>query len=140
MADAVVLVSGGAAVTPYTAPEHAAASGLAAGNTMTALRSSFLDRGVRVFTAPARIGPGQVRADAGWQGFDDVPVVLPAEVTINAVGRVDDAGAALAGFLRWLAAEEGSPMSTWSATRWAGCSPAPRSASSATVARAWSVS
>ncbi|WP_279366131.1 esterase/lipase family protein [Microbacterium testaceum] len=107
MADAVVLVSGGAAVTPYTAPEHAAASGLAAGNTMTALRSSFLDRGVRVFTAPARIGPGQVRADAGWQGFDDVPVVLSAEVTINAVGRVDDAGAALAGFLRWLAAEEG---------------------------------
>jgi pimeloyl-ACP methyl ester carboxylesterase len=107
MIDAVVLVSGGAAVTPYTDRAHAAATGLAAGNTMTALRAHFLDRGIRVFTAPARIGAGEVREDAGWQGFADVPVVLPAEVTINAVGRVDDAGVALAGFLRHLAAEEG---------------------------------
>lgn len=105
MTDAVVLVSGGAAVTPYTDPERAAASGLAAGNTMTALRTHFLDRGIRVFTAPARIGAGEVREDAGWQGFSEVPAVLPAEVTINAVGRVDDAGVALAGFLRWMAAE-----------------------------------
>lgn len=105
MTDAVVLVSGGAAVTPYTDPERAAASGLAAGNTMTALRTHFLDRGIRVFTAPARIGAGEVREDAGWQGFSEAPVVLPAEVTINAVGRVDDAGVALAGFLRWMAAE-----------------------------------
>lgn len=105
MTDAVVLVSGGAAVTSYTDPERAAASGLAAGNTMTALRTHFLDRGIRVFTAPARIGAGEVREDAGWQGFSEVPVVLPAEVTINAVGRVDDAGVALAGFLRWLSAE-----------------------------------
>ncbi|MFM2720192.1 esterase/lipase family protein [Microbacterium mcarthurae (nom. nud.)] len=105
MTDAVVLVSGGAAVTPYTDPERAAASGLAAGNTMTALRTHFLDRGIRVFTAPARIGAGEVREDAGWQGFSEVPVVLPAEVTINAVGRVDDAGVALAGFLRWMEAE-----------------------------------
>lgn len=107
MADAVVLVSGGAAVTPFTDPERAAGTGLAAGNTMTALRAHFLDRGVRVFTAPARIGVGEVREDAGWQGFADVPVVLPAEVTINAVGRVDDAGVALAGFLRALAEKEG---------------------------------
>ena len=107
MIDAVVLVSGGAAVTPYTDAENAAASGLAAGNTMTALRAHFVARGIRVFTAPARIGAGEVREDAGWQGFGDVPVVLPAEVTINAVGRVDDAGVALAGFLRWLAAARG---------------------------------
>ncbi len=107
MIEAVVLVSGGAAVTPYTDAENAAASGLAAGNTMTALRAHFVARGIRVFTAPARIGAGEVREDAGWQGFGDVPVVLPAEVTINAVGRVDDAGVALAGFLRWLAAERG---------------------------------
>ncbi|WP_295788157.1 triacylglycerol lipase [uncultured Microbacterium sp.] len=107
MADAVVLVSGGAAVTPYTDPERAAGSGLAAGNTMTALRAHLLDRGIRVFTAPARIGAGEVSEDVGWQGFGDVPVVLPAEVTINAVGRVDDAGVALAGFLRRLAADEG---------------------------------
>ncbi|CAH0152700.1 alpha/beta hydrolase [Microbacterium sp. Bi128] len=107
MADAVVLVSGGAAVTPFTDAERAAGTGLAAGNTMTALRAHYLDRGIRVFTAPARIGAGEVREDAGWQGFSDVPVVLPAEVTINAVGRVDDAGVALAAFLRYVAAEEG---------------------------------
>ncbi|KEP74854.1 alpha/beta hydrolase [Microbacterium sp. SUBG005] len=107
MADAVVLVSGGAAVTPFTDPERAAATGLAAGNTMTAVRAHLLGRGIRTFTAPARIGAGEVREDAGWQGFDDVPVVLPAEVTINAVGRVDDAGVALAAFLRWLSAERG---------------------------------
>lgn len=107
MADAVVLVSGGAAVTPFTDPERAAATGLAAGNTMTALRAHLLGRGIRTFTAPARIGAGEVREDAGWQGFADVPVVLPAEVTINAVGRVDDAGVALAAFLRWLSGERG---------------------------------
>lgn len=59
MTAAVVLVSGGAAVTPYTDTAHAAASGLAAGNTMTALRAHFLERGIRVFTAPARIGAGE---------------------------------------------------------------------------------
>ncbi|WP_295823971.1 alpha/beta hydrolase [uncultured Microbacterium sp.] len=107
MADAVVLVSGGAAVTPFTDPERAAATGLAAGNTMTALRAHHLNRGVPVFTAPARIGAGTVERDAGWQGFDDVPVVLSDAVTINAVGRIDDAGVSLAAFLRWLAAEQG---------------------------------
>lgn len=107
MADAVVLVSGGAAVTPFTDPQRAAATGLAAGNTLTALRAHLLERGVRVFTAPARLGVGEVRADAGWQGFDDVPVVLPAEVTVNSVGTIDDAGIALAAFLRRLADEEG---------------------------------
>jgi pimeloyl-ACP methyl ester carboxylesterase len=105
--DAVVLVSGGAAVTPFTTPAAAAGSGLAAGNTLTALRAHLLERGVRVFTAPARIGVGEVRADAGWQGFDDVPVVLPADVTVNSVGAIDDAGVALAAFLRRLAEEEG---------------------------------
>lgn len=105
MADAVVLVSGGAAVSPYTDPDHAAGRGLAAGNTLTALRRHLLDRGRRVYTAPARLGVGEVRADAGWQGFDDVPVVLPAEMTINSVGTIDDAGVALAAFLRRLAAE-----------------------------------
>ncbi|MDR6692496.1 pimeloyl-ACP methyl ester carboxylesterase [Microbacterium sp. 1154] len=105
MVDAVVLVSGGAAVTPYTDPERAAATGLAAGNTLTALREHFVSAAVPVFTAPARMGVGTVERDAGWQGFDDVPLVLPAEVTVNAVGAVDDAGRALAGFVRWLRAE-----------------------------------
>lgn len=101
----VVLVSGGAAVTPFTAPEVQAGSGLAAGNSLTALRAQLLDAGVRVFTAPARIGPGVVRDDPGWQGFADVPVALPAALTINAVGGIDDAGAALTRFLRHLADE-----------------------------------
>lgn len=107
MADAIVLVSGGAAVTPYTDREHAARQGLAAGNTLTALREHLLARHPAVFTAPARIGEGEATEDAGWQGFSDVEVVLPAEVTINAVGGIDDAGAHLAAFLRWLAADHG---------------------------------
>lgn len=105
MADALVLVSGGAAVTPFTDTDRGAASGLAAGNTLTALREHYRAAGRQVFTAPARIGAGTVEADAGWQGFGDVPVVLPAELTINAVGAVDGAGVALAAFLRWLSAE-----------------------------------
>lgn len=107
MAEAVVLVSGGAAVTPFTDPDRAAGSGLAAGNTLTALRAHLLDRGARVFTAPARLGVGEVREDAGWQGFGDVPLVLPAELTVNAVGTIDDGGSRLAAFLRWLGVEYG---------------------------------
>jgi len=105
--DAVVLVSGGAAVTPFTDTDRGAGSGLAAGNTLTALREHYRSAGRAVFTAPARIGAGAVEADAGWQGFGDVPVVLPAELTINAVGTVDDAGVALSAFLRWIGAEYG---------------------------------
>jgi triacylglycerol lipase len=104
---AVVLVSGGAAVTPFTTPAAAASTGLAAGNTMTAIREHLLAAGRTVFTAPARIGPGEVAEDTGWQGFDGVPEVLPAEVTINSVGRIDAAGASLAAFLRLLADREG---------------------------------
>jgi pimeloyl-ACP methyl ester carboxylesterase len=107
MTHAVVLVSGGAAVTPFTTPDAAAASGLAAGNTMTALRGHLLAGGANVYTAPARAGAGEVVEDPGWQGFAGVPIVLPAEVTVNSVGRIDDAGAALAGFLVRLAEEHG---------------------------------
>lgn len=107
MSDAVILVSGGAAVTPYTDPDRAAGSGLAAGNTLTALRDHLRSRGTPVFTAPARLGDGTVREDSGWQGFSDVPVVLPAEVTINSVGGIDAGGARLAAFVRWLADEHG---------------------------------
>ncbi|MBN9171525.1 MAG: hypothetical protein J0I50_06490, partial [Microbacterium sp.] len=76
-----MLVSGGAAVTPYTTPEAAAAQGLEAGNTLTAIRRHLLDAGLTVFTAPASLGGEPVVRDAGWQGFDQVPVVLPARVT-----------------------------------------------------------
>lgn len=107
MSTAVVLVSGGAAVTPFTDPDRASGSGLAAGNTLTALRAHLLARGAAVFTAPARLGPGEVREDTGWQGFADVPVILPAELTVNAVGSIDEGGTRLAAFLRWLSAEHG---------------------------------
>lgn len=102
---AVVLVSGGGAVTPFTTPDAGAATGLAAGNTMTALREHLLGAGHTVFTAPAGIGVGAVTEDTGWQGFADVPLALPADVTVNAVGTIDDAGLSLARFLRWLADE-----------------------------------
>src|SRR5690606_18442630 len=95
----VVLVSGGAAVTPYTTPSAAARQGQAAGNTMTALRARLLAAGHEVYTAPARIGVGEVREDTGWEGFGDVPEILPAALTINAVGEIDAAGAKLAAFL-----------------------------------------
>jgi len=100
-------VSGGAAVTPFTSPDEAAAHGLAAGNTMTALREHLLGAGSTVFTAPARVGPGEVTEDTDWQGFSRVSHVLPTELTINAVGRIDDAGGALARFLGWLEREHG---------------------------------
>jgi hypothetical protein len=104
---AIVLVSGGAAVTPFTTPDAAARTGLPAGNTMSAIRAHLLSRGRAVFTAPARIGPGRVTEDAGWQGFADVSEVLPAELTINAAGTIEDAGIALASFLRHVAATHG---------------------------------
>ena len=104
---AVLLVSGGAAVTPFTTPDHAAGSGLAAGNTMTALRRHLLDQGRTVFTAPARLGVGEVHEDTGWQGFADVPLVLPAEMTVNSAGDIDAAGAALARFVAYLVQEHG---------------------------------
>lgn len=104
---AVLLVSGGAAVTPFTTPTAAASDGLEAGNTMTAIRAHLLAAGHAVYTAPARIGPGSVTEDTGWQGFAGVPEPLPAELTINSVGRIDAAGASLSAFLRWLADREG---------------------------------
>lgn len=104
---ALVLVSGGAAVTPFTTPDAAAATGMAAGNTMTAIRSHLLGVGHAVFTAPARIGPGSVTEDAGWQGFSQTPIVRPAEETINAAGTIQDAGAALRLFLTRLTTEYG---------------------------------
>ncbi len=96
---AIVLVSGGAAVTPFTTADSAARTGMPAGNTSTALRAHLLAAGHLVFTAPARIGEGEVRSDDGWQGFSDVAEALPAEMTINSAGTIADAGTALARFL-----------------------------------------
>jgi pimeloyl-ACP methyl ester carboxylesterase len=104
---AVVIVSGGAAVSPFTTPTEACRGGLAAGNTDTYLREGLLAAGHRVFTSPARIGAGQVTEDTGWQGFSDGPPALPAEMTVNAVGDIDEAGRSLARFLGHLHEEYG---------------------------------
>jgi pimeloyl-ACP methyl ester carboxylesterase len=99
---AVVIVSGGAAVSPFTTPTEACQTGLAAGNTDTYLREGLLAAGHRVFTSPARIGDGIVTEDTGWGGFSDVPTPLPAEMTVNAVGDIDEAGGSLSRFLTHL--------------------------------------
>ncbi len=106
MADAVVLVSGGAAVTPFTDPDRASGSGLAAGNTLTALRAHLLERGAAVFTAPARIGDGEVGKTPGGR-VSMMCRRAAAEMTVNAVGGIDEGGARLAAFLRWLGEEHG---------------------------------
>ena len=102
---AVVLVSGGAAVSPFTTPDAACTQGLAAGNTDTFLREGLLAAGYRVFTSPARIGAGEVSEDPGWEGFANGPTPLPANMTVNAVGDIDTAGANLARFLGHLETE-----------------------------------
>ena len=101
---AVVIVSGGAAVSPFTTPTQACGSGLAAGNTDTALRESLLKAGHQVFTSPAAAGEGEVAQDTGWGGFAQAPLVLPASMTVNAVGDIDAAGASLLRF--WLHLQE----------------------------------
>lgn len=108
MTTAVVLVSGGGAITPYTTPDRVAASGLAAGGTVTRLREVLLDAGHTVFSAPATIGPGPVTGDPDWfGGFTEPPQQPPAELTVNSIGDLDTAGRHLAAFLGWLADEHG---------------------------------
>ena len=102
---ATVIVSGGAAVTPFTTPEAACTEGLAAGNTDTFLRQGLLAAGLQVFTSPARIGDGQIAEDSNWQGFADGPAPLAADMTVNSVGDIDKAGAHLARFLGYLETE-----------------------------------
>jgi triacylglycerol lipase len=57
---AVVVVSGGDATSPFTTPEQACATGLAAGNTDTAIREFLLKQGYTVYTSPAMAGRGPV--------------------------------------------------------------------------------
>jgi pimeloyl-ACP methyl ester carboxylesterase len=104
---AVVLVSGGSAISPFTTPDAACRSGLAAGNTDTYLREGLLAAGHVVYTSPANAGPGVAQADTAWQGFDEAPEVLPEHLTVNSVGDIDDAGERLAAFLGFLAERHG---------------------------------
>ncbi|MEX0767340.1 MAG: hypothetical protein WD029_02600 [Microthrixaceae bacterium] len=99
---ALVIVSGGDAENPFTTPEQACASGLAAGNTSTALRQHLLAEGHSVFTSPAKIGPGMIEFSPGFGGFAEGPDPLPAALTVNSVGDIDEAGQNLAAFWMYL--------------------------------------
>lgn len=107
---AVVLVSGGASVTPFTTPTQACSSAdgfLSAGNTWTALRDHLLAAGWSTYTAPAMDNWGQVEeppADS-FGPFRGGPVPLPDTMTIMSVGDIDNSGEKLHRFLRYLAAE-----------------------------------
>lgn len=104
---AVVIVSGGDATTPYTDPDHACATGLAAGNTDTALRQFLLSKGYTVYTSPAMAGRGQVVDQTGFGPFGVCPVTLPENMTVDSTGSIDTAGEHLARFLNWLHTDKG---------------------------------
>lgn len=104
---AVVIVSGGDATSPFTTPDQACATGLAAGNTDTALRENLLGRGYTVFTSPAIAGRGQVVDQTGFGPFGICPVTLPENMTVDSTASIDTAGEHLARFLNWLHTEKG---------------------------------
>lgn len=112
---AVVIVSGGEAVTPFTTPDQACASGLSAGNTATALREAMLAAGIPVYTAPAMNARGEVQEpDADSFGaFGDCPFVLPAHMTIVSTGDIDNAGEHLARFIGYLHEQYGVTEVDW---------------------------
>jgi pimeloyl-ACP methyl ester carboxylesterase len=99
---AVVIVSGGAAISPFTSPDVIAQQGMAAGSTDTYLRQGLLDAGFTVFTSPASMGGGPALEDTGFSGFSDPAITLPAELTVNCVGPIDDAGQRLVNFLEYV--------------------------------------
>lgn len=104
---AVVVVSGGDATSPFTTPDQACATGLAAGNTDTAIREYLLSKQYTVYTAPAMAGRGQVVDQNGFGAFGVCPVTLPENMTINSTGSIDTAGEHLARFVNWLHDEKG---------------------------------
>lgn len=104
----VVVVSGGGAISPFTTPTSACAGGLPAGSTDTALRAALLDAGLAVYTSPANVGRRPVTRDPEPNGFDGQPEQLPADLTVDAAGSIDRAGAHLARFLAHLAECEGA--------------------------------
>jgi len=107
---AVVIVSGGGAVSPFTTPTQACSAEpgfLSAGNTDTGLREYLLGAGWQVFTAPAMDNWGPVREPAAdsFGPFKDAPRVLPDTMTIMSAGDIDNSGEKLHRFLRFLASE-----------------------------------
>ncbi|MGV0627718.1 alpha/beta hydrolase [Mycolicibacter minnesotensis] len=104
---AVVIVSGGDATSPFTTPDQACATGLAAGNTDTALREYLLGKGYTVYTSPAMAGRGQVVDQSGFGPFGVCPITLPENMTVDSTGSIDTAGERLARFLNWLHTDKG---------------------------------
>jgi len=103
----VVIVSGGAATSPFTTGDQACATGLAAGNTDTAIRDYLLKQGYTVFTSPAMAGRGQVVDQTGFGSFGVCPITLPENMTVNSTGSIDTAGEHLARFLTYLHTDKG---------------------------------
>lgn len=101
---AVVLVSGVLSHSPFTTPEAACATGLAAGNTDTFLRQHLLDAGIAVYTAPQRVGEGTVEEseDPVIGPFGSCPAPLPASMTVNTIATLDEGARRLAAFLAHL--------------------------------------
>jgi pimeloyl-ACP methyl ester carboxylesterase len=109
---AVVIMSGGAAVSPFTTPTQACSSEdgfLSAGNTDTALRDYLLAEGKQVYTAPAMApwGPVAEPDPTSFGPFKDCPVVLPESMTVMSAGDIDAAGEKLARFVNYLHTEYG---------------------------------
>lgn len=106
---AVVVMSGGGAVSPYTTPDAACKTGLAAGNTDTAIREYLLKEGKEVYTAPASDVWGTVQEPAAdsFGAFGDCPEVLPEHLTVMSTGDINASGERLARFVNYLNEEFG---------------------------------
>lgn len=112
---AVVIVSGGDAVSPFTTPSEACTTGLAAGNTDTALRTALLADGQEVYTAPAmNARSAVVEPDpAAFGAFGGCPAPLPAHMTILSNGDIDNGGEHLAHFVAYLHERYGVTEIDW---------------------------
>lgn len=102
-----MIVSGGAATSPFTTPDQACATGLAAGNTDTAIRGFLLNQGYTVYTSPALAGRGPVTDQTGFGPFGDCPITLPENMTVDSTGSIDTAGEHLTRFLTYLHTDKG---------------------------------
>lgn len=104
---AVVVVSGFAAESPFTAPTQGCGKGLAVGVSSTALRDSLIAAGFQAYTAPAQVGPGQIKEYSGFGPFSQCPPALPESVTVNALEPIDEGGQRLSAFINYLRSDFG---------------------------------
>ena len=112
---AVVIVSGGDAVSPFTTTTEACKTGLSAGNTDTGLREKLIADGYEVFTAPAMNARTKVVEPAAdsFGAFGDCPDPLPEYMTIVSNADVDNAGEHLAHFANYLNETYGVTQIDW---------------------------